>query len=91
MNTIHFNTKRGYTKLGQRITATLKEDNTVTFHDHDRMVTGEFKLSPDIDTFNQATVMYYYDHSIAQQTQQSWQDAFMPEGCNAEYREDTHG
>ena len=35
--TIQFNTKRLYTASGQRIIATLHDDNVVTFHDVDRM------------------------------------------------------
>ena len=43
--TIQFNTKRLYTASGQRIIATLHDDNVVTFHDVDRMVSGEYAFS----------------------------------------------
>lgn len=84
MNTrIRFNTGRLYTKFGQRITATLHDDGVVTFHDHDRMVDGEFKLYGD--RFDKSVVMHAYDLNIAKQTQRSWQDAMMEDGCNSEW------
>ena len=83
MTTIRFNTKRGYTKFGQRITATLHDDGIVTFNDHDRMVTGSFALGSD--PFDQRTVMHAYDYNIAQQDRRSWQDGMMADGCNANW------
>lgn len=82
--TIHFNTKRQYTKHGQRITATLHDDGVVTFHDHDRMITGEFKM-PENERFDQDTVMVHYDHNIAKQTARSHRDAFYADSVNGKY------
>jgi hypothetical protein len=81
--TIHFNTGRGYSAIGQQITATLQADNVVTFHDHSRMISGEFELGAA--TFNQAEVMRRYDRYEAPQTSRSWADAFQRGGCNAKY------
>lgn len=83
--TIHFNTKRLYTALGQRITATLHPDMVVTFWDHDRGIDGEFKLCGK--RFDQAVVMHAYDHNIAQSTKRSWQDGLLSTGCNAKYND----
>jgi len=83
MKQIRFNTGRLYTKLGQRITATLHDDGIVTFHDHDRMVDGEFKLCGE--RFDSGIVMHAYDLHIARNTHRSWQDAFKSDGCNAKW------
>lgn len=85
MKTITFNTGRKYTANGQRITATLHADRVVTFHDHDRMIDGEFKLCGD--RFDQAVVLHAYDRNIASNTRRSWVDAFQVGGCNAEWRQ----
>ena len=82
---IHFNTKRLYTKHGQRITATLHDDQVVTFCDHDRMVTGEFKLCGD--RFDPDVVMHAYDYNLAPQSLRSHHDAYYEDGCNREYKE----
>lgn len=83
MKTIRFNTGRGYTLDGQRITATLHEDWVVTFYDHDRMIDGEFK--PCGNKFDQSIVMHAYDHNIAKSTSRSWADAMCEDGCNARW------
>lgn len=85
-NTIHFNTGRLYTKHGQRITATLHDDNVVTFWDHDRMVHGEFTMG-DFDTFNSALVQYRYDHSQHTNGTRAWADGMQRGGCNSKYEE----
>ena len=79
-----FNTKRLYTKDGQRIMATLHDDGVVTFMDHDRGIDGEFTLVGD---FTQSAVMSAYDHSIAKHTKRSWTDGMLRDGCNAKYIE----
>jgi hypothetical protein len=84
MRTIHFNTGRKYTVNGQRVTATLHDDDVVTFYDHDRMVDGEFALMGE--PFTQATVMKMYDHNHAQCTKRSWQDGILKGGVNATYQ-----
>lgn len=81
---LDFNTGRKYTAHGQRITATLHDDGVVTFHDHDRMVDGEFPLGQHCQ-FNQTEVMHWYDSGTAQGTKRSWVDAFQKGGCNSEY------
>lgn len=82
--TIHFNTKRMYSKLGQRISATLHDHGVVTFWDHDRMIDGQFTVLDDV-FFNQGSVMSEYDGGRYKNTQQSWLDAMMPEGHNHTY------
>jgi len=47
------------------------------------MVDGEFKLYGD--RFDKSVVMHAYDLNIAKQTQRSWQDAMMEDGCNSEW------
>ena len=84
MKTIHFNTKRQYTKFGQRITATLHEDGVVTFWDHDRMIDGEFVVLDDV-FFNQGTVISEYDGGRYKSTQRSWADGMQRGGFNTEY------
>jgi len=84
--TIHFNTGRKYTILGQRITATLHDDGVVTFYDHDRHVDGAYtELRPEF--FGQQSVMTMYDNYRAPSTQRSWEDAFSGrQGCNSEFK-----
>lgn len=84
MKTITFNTQRRYTVFGQRITATLHDDNVVTFFDHDRMIDGEFRLGVHC-SFDQTEVMHWYDSNMAQGTKRSWQDGMLRNGCNATY------
>jgi hypothetical protein len=81
MKTIRFNTGRLYTKAGQRVTATLRDDGVVTFMDHDRGVSGEFKLCGD--RFDEKIVMEAYDHNVAQQTRRSYEDGFYAGGVNS--------
>ena len=83
MSTIHFNTGRLYTEAGQRITATLHDDNVVTFMDHSRGVDGEFKLCGR--RFDESIVMNAYDHNISKGTLRSRTDGMYRGGCNAEY------
>lgn len=80
MKTIRFNTGRNYTAHGQRIVATLHNDNVVTFADHDRCINGEFKLGDKI--FNNATVMSAYDFNDYTETKRSWEDYMQRGGCN---------
>ena len=42
---VTFNTGRLYTKEGQIVTAELRDNRTVAFDDHSRMIWGEFQLS----------------------------------------------
>lgn len=83
MNTIRFNTGRKYTAAGQRIVATLHDDNVVTFWDHDRMVHGEFTLG-DFDTFGPALVQWRYDHGEHKGTTRAWADGMQRGGCNTD-------
>lgn len=88
MKTIHFNTGRPYTVHGQRITATLHDDNVVTFHDHDRMVDGEYETKlPSM--FRKEQVMRFYDNYEAKGTGRSWRDAFAQDGCNGTFQGET--
>jgi len=88
MKTIRFNTKRLYTKAGQRIVATLHDDGVVTFFDHDRMVHGEFEFIKGAeDLFNQVTVMDAYDHYRAPGTGRAWKDGMQRGGCNTDLGE----
>lgn len=81
MQTIRFNTGRKYTAHGQRIVATLHDDGIVTFMDHDRQVCGEFRLELHCQ-FNQIEVMHWYDSGMCRNSQRSWQDGMMRDGCN---------
>ena len=82
--TIHFNTKRMYSAHGQRITATLHDDNVVTFFDHDRMVDGQFEM-PQHCRLNDIEVMHWYDAGKASHTSRSWADGLMRGGVNSKY------
>jgi hypothetical protein len=82
--TIHFNTGRRYTQHGQRITATLHDDNVVTYWDHDRMVHGEFTLGQHC-SFNQTEVMHWYDSGQAGNGTRAWADGIQRGGCNSKY------
>lgn len=86
MKTIHFNTGRKYTAAGQRITATLHDDNVVTFHDHDRMIDGGFRLAPLRDLTSRI-VMAHYDSGGYEASRRTWEDAFQKDGCNAKFEE----
>ena len=86
MKTIFFNTGAQYTANGQRITATLHDDGVVTFHDHDRMVTGEFECK-DAALFTQGGVLAMYLHNKAPQSRRSHADAFYVGGCNNVFAE----
>lgn len=81
--TIHFNTGRHYTANGQRITATLHDDGVVTFHDHSRMIDGEFTLH--CAPFDRETVMAIYDSHAYKSGPRSWGDAFQRGKCNADF------
>lgn len=83
MKQLAFNTKRLYTKFGQRIVATLYPDNIVTFCDIDRGIAGEFKIDPEYDIFDQKTVMHFYDHNLYQGTVRSMQDSMYADSVNS--------
>lgn len=57
---IQFNTRRMYSREGQRIVAILHTDDVVTFMDHDRMIGGEFQLGQHC-RLNDVEVMHHYD------------------------------
>lgn len=82
--TIHFNTGRAYSALGQRITATLYEDGMVTFWDHDRGVDGEY-LSADPDDFGPVEVQRRYDQGTYSHSLRSFQDGLAMGGLNRNY------
>jgi len=82
MKTITFNTKRAYTAAGQQITATLHDDNAVTFFDHGRHIDGLID-GLTADTFNAKTVLSAYDAGRYTGSKRSLEDGMMREGCNA--------
>lgn len=84
MKQLNWNTGCGYTKFGQRITATLHSDGVVTFNDHDRGVCGEFTLGEA--EFTKSEVMHRYLHNQVRFTSRSHQDAMYEGACNAEYK-----
>jgi hypothetical protein len=84
MKTISFNTGRKYTAQGQRITATLHDDQTVTFWDHDRHIDGQFQLEPG-QAFNARLVLACYDQYKYTSNGRSLKDGMMRDGCNAAY------
>ena len=79
--TLRFNTGRLYTANGQRIVATLHDDGVVTFHDHDRMITGEI----DGCGFAQTEIMRAYDSGQYLASGRAWSDGMMAGGCNAKW------
>jgi hypothetical protein len=81
MQTIVFNTGRKYAAEGQVIVATLHDDGVVTFFDHSRGVDGEYKLDMAF-LFSAENVMKNYDSGNAKNTQRSWKDGMMRDGCN---------
>lgn len=81
MKTIRFNTSRSYTANGQRIVATLYDDGTVTFMDHDRMVCGEYR-EDDPSNFNQSSVLLRYDRVMYSNTLKAWEDGMTRNGVN---------
>src|SRR5690606_22302892 len=83
MQTIHFNTGRLYTALGQRITATLHDDGVVTFYDHSRGIDGELKYP--LTVFAQATVTRNYDLGEWSGTHRSMRDGLYVDGVNSKY------
>ena len=83
--TIQFNTKRLYTASGQRIIATLHDDNVVTFHDVDRMVSGEYAFDPEYDMLDQKALMQVYDHNQYQSTARAHRDAFYADSVNGSH------
>lgn len=86
MRTIHFNTGRLYSSGGQRITATLREDDmSVTLFDHSRLMDAEFKLCGD--RFDEFVVMSAYDQGIARGTQRSFEDGMTIGGCNSRWED----
>lgn len=87
MKTIQFNTGRRYTGYGQRIVATLHDDGVVTFHDIDRMITGELEKIDDPACFNQTVVMEDYDHNHYQGTSRAWADGMTPSGINSKWKD----
>jgi hypothetical protein len=83
MQTIHFNTRRLYTREGQQITATLHDDGVVTFKDHSRGISGEFIFT--CGELRPRDVMSVYDYNSFKNSSRSWQDAFVRGGCNCEF------
>lgn len=84
--TIHFNTGRKYTAMGQRISATLHDDGIVTFYDHDRMIDGEY--TPRINNrIDDSMVMGKYDRLEYKSTTRSREDGMYLGGCNTKYPE----
>lgn len=86
--TIHFNTGAPYTRNGQRITATLHDDGVVTFHDHDRMISGEYtpRADPIAATgLRPMSVMRWYGAGHHTYSARADQDAFYEGGCNSTY------
>jgi hypothetical protein len=79
--TISFNTGRKYTAEGQVIVATLHEDGMVTFMDHSRFVSGEFRLGLHCQ-FNQTEVMHWYDSGKYHRSLRADQDGMYKGGCN---------
>ncbi len=86
MKTIRFNTRRKYTEFGQRIVATLHDDGVVTFHDIDRMVTGEMTEKYD-GHLVQSRVMEDYDHYRYTNSSRSWSDGMSRGGVNSKWEE----
>jgi hypothetical protein len=88
MKTIQFNTGRKYTVHGQRVVATLHDDGTFTFHDIDRMVTGEVE-APDADaySFTERMVMEAYDNIRYTNTTRAWSDGMARGGVNSKWKE----
>ncbi|QIG70748.1 hypothetical protein EVB91_197 [Rhizobium phage RHph_I1_18] len=82
---IHFNTKRLYSKFGQRITATLYEDNVVTFLDHDRKIDGEY-IEYVPEHFGKQSVLEHYDGNMYKHSERSWVDRMTEIGMNVEYK-----
>jgi hypothetical protein len=83
MKTITFNTGRSYAKNGQVITATLHEDNVVTFFDHSRMIDGTISFDPEIETFNAAMVTQCYDCGYHKSSKRSFEDGMTRNGANS--------
>jgi hypothetical protein len=81
MKTIHFNTGCQYTAQGQQITATLHDDNVVTFWDRSRGIDGQFTIkNPQL--FCQAVIVGKYLRNEIESTQRSRADS---RDCNAGY------
>jgi len=83
--TIHFNTGRLYTAAGQRITATLHDDEITTFYDHDRIIDGELNSVGSL--LFDFEVMDWYDRGFWRSTQRSREDGLYVGGCNSKYEE----
>lgn len=66
MNVIKFNTGRGYTSQGQRISAALLPDGRMAFNDHDRGIRGiTTELCPVVSESNQQYwLMKQYDENL---------------------------
>lgn len=79
--TISFNTGRAYSRMGQRIVATLHDDGIVTFYDHDRQIDGYFRLGQHC-RLTQTEVMHWYDSGTYQSSRRSREDGLMLGGCN---------
>lgn len=91
MTTIHFNTGRKYTPLGQRISATIyRGELVVTFYDHDRMIDGEIEIgSPALWDMNEeqaaSIVLRAYDRGDYERTKRSYEDGMQRGGANARF------
>jgi hypothetical protein len=84
MKTIRFNTGRKYTAFGQRIVATLHDDGIVTFHDIDRMITGDIGVL-DVDLFNPRSIMNAYDANHYTSSTRAWKDGMMRGAVNSQW------
>ena len=87
MKTIQFNTGRRYTVHGQRIVATRHDDGVVTFHDIDRMITGQFRVAVTEAEFTRANVLSEYDRSLYDNTTRAWSDGMARGGVNSKWKE----
>lgn len=87
---IHFNTDRPYTRHGQRITASLYPDGSVTFYDQDRMIDGAFDTPVYYDVVDlenslgvlRALTIEAYDIGAYHRTERSFRDGLEQGGVN---------
>src|SRR5262245_26411080 len=88
MQRIQFNTGRKYTADGQRIVATRRDDGTVTFHDIDRLITGELRCKATEAEFTKENVLSEYDRLQYDNTSRAWEDGMTRNGGNAYWEEE---
>lgn len=87
---VRFNTNRPYTRYGQRITASLYADGSVTFYDQDRMIDGGFDTPVYYDVLDlqnspghlQALTIEAYDTGAYHSTERSFRDGLEQGGVN---------